>query len=78
MCFLHFIVDGKTITLHTLEKMALANDVLMPTDAELTVPQEITLSTPWFKAVAVYMNRNCEAEIKASSGIYLYFILFFA
>lgn len=36
----------------------------MPSDEELTVPQEITLSTPWLKAVGVYMARSCEDEIK--------------
>uniref|UniRef100_A0A914E265 NADH dehydrogenase [ubiquinone] 1 alpha subcomplex subunit 8 n=2 Tax=Acrobeloides nanus TaxID=290746 RepID=A0A914E265_9BILA len=36
----------------------------MPSDEDLTVPQEITLSTPWFKAVAAYMNKACEEEIK--------------
>ena len=44
--------------------MALTNDVKMPSDEELTVPQEITLSTPWLKAVAVYMSRNCEDYVK--------------
>uniref|UniRef100_A0A7E4V1T1 NADH dehydrogenase [ubiquinone] 1 alpha subcomplex subunit 8 n=1 Tax=Panagrellus redivivus TaxID=6233 RepID=A0A7E4V1T1_PANRE len=44
--------------------MALTNDVKLPTDAELTVPHEITLSTPWLKAVGPYMARNCESEIK--------------
>lgn len=44
--------------------MALTNDIQMPTDEELTVPQEITLSTPWLKAVGVYMARNCENDVK--------------
>ncbi|GMR39957.1 hypothetical protein PMAYCL1PPCAC_10152, partial [Pristionchus mayeri] len=44
--------------------MALSNDIKMPTDAELTVPQEITLSTPYLKAVAPYMHVHCENEIK--------------
>ena len=44
--------------------MALTNDIRMPSDDELTVPQEVTLSTPWLKAVAPYMARTCENEIK--------------
>lgn len=44
--------------------MALTNDIQMPSDEELTVPQEITLSTPYFKAVAAHMNRVCEDEVK--------------
>uniref|UniRef100_A0AC35TIL4 COX assembly mitochondrial protein n=1 Tax=Rhabditophanes sp. KR3021 TaxID=114890 RepID=A0AC35TIL4_9BILA len=44
--------------------MSITNTLKLPTDEELTVPQEITLSTPWFKAVAPYMARSCEAEIK--------------
>lgn len=36
----------------------------MPSDEELTVPQDITLSTPWLKAVGPYMARHCEDEIK--------------
>ncbi|TKR65025.1 hypothetical protein L596_025489 [Steinernema carpocapsae] len=44
--------------------MALSNDIKMPTDEELTVPQEITLSTPYFKAAAPYMHRACEDEIR--------------
>lgn len=44
--------------------MVISNDVILPTEAELTVPQEITLSTPWMKAVAPYMARTCEQEIK--------------
>ncbi|KAK6036037.1 hypothetical protein COOONC_01202 [Cooperia oncophora] len=43
--------------------MALTKDVKMPNDEELTVPQEITLSTPWLKAVAPYMAMHCENEI---------------
>ncbi|KAL6725464.1 hypothetical protein Aduo_007514 [Ancylostoma duodenale] len=43
--------------------MALTKDVKLPSDAELTVPQEITLSTPWFKAVAPYMAKHCEQQI---------------
>jgi len=44
--------------------MVLTNDVYLPSIEELTVPQEITLSTPWLKAVAAYMHVNCENEIK--------------
>ncbi|KAF8360826.1 hypothetical protein PRIPAC_87749 [Pristionchus pacificus] len=44
--------------------MALTRDVKMPSDAELTVPQEITISTPYLKAVGPYMHMHCEAEIK--------------
>lgn len=44
--------------------MVLTNDVPLPTNEELTVDQEITLSTPWFKAVAAYMNVSCEKEVK--------------
>lgn len=43
--------------------MALTNDLKLPNDDELTVPQEITLSTPWLKAVAPYMAKHCEQEI---------------
>lgn len=46
--------------------MALTNDLKLPSDEDLTVPQEITLSTPWFKAVAAYMNKACEEEIKVN------------
>lgn len=45
-------------------KMTVTNDTYLPSDEELNVPQEITLSTPWFKAVAPYMARTCEDEIK--------------
>ncbi|MFH4979472.1 hypothetical protein AB6A40_006181 [Gnathostoma spinigerum] len=44
--------------------MALTNDTPMPTDEELTVPQEITLSTPYLKAVVPYMHVACEEEIR--------------
>lgn len=44
--------------------MVITNDVVLPTDAELTVPQEITLSTPWLKAVAPYMAFKCEDIVK--------------
>ncbi|VDO20531.1 unnamed protein product [Haemonchus placei] len=43
--------------------MVLTKDLNLPTDEELTVPQEITLSTPWFKAVAPYMAKHCEEII---------------
>ncbi|OZC08704.1 hypothetical protein X798_04252 [Onchocerca flexuosa] len=36
----------------------------MPSDEELTVPHEITLSTPYFKAVIPYMHKACEKEVK--------------
>ncbi|VDO37564.1 unnamed protein product [Brugia timori] len=36
----------------------------MPSDEELIVPHEITLSTPYFKAVIPYMHRACEREVK--------------
>ncbi|CAJ0580923.1 unnamed protein product, partial [Mesorhabditis spiculigera] len=35
----------------------------LPSDEELTVSQEITLSTPWLKAVAPYMAKSCEKTI---------------
>uniref|UniRef100_A0A0N5AAQ2 NADH dehydrogenase [ubiquinone] 1 alpha subcomplex subunit 8 n=1 Tax=Syphacia muris TaxID=451379 RepID=A0A0N5AAQ2_9BILA len=44
--------------------MSITNDTPLPTDEELTVPQEITLSTPYLKAVAPYMHMACENEIK--------------
>lgn len=44
--------------------MTITNDTPMPTNEEISVSQEITLSTPWFKAVAPYMARTCEDEIK--------------
>jgi hypothetical protein len=43
--------------------MAVTNETAMPSDAELTV-QEIALSTPYLKAVAVYMHRACEDKIR--------------
>ncbi|KJH46423.1 hypothetical protein DICVIV_07497 [Dictyocaulus viviparus] len=43
--------------------MAMSHDVILPSDEELTVPQEITLSTPWLKAVAPYMAKHCENVI---------------
>jgi hypothetical protein len=51
--------------------MAVTNDMKLPSDAELTV-QEITLSTPYMKAVAVYMHRACEHSIR----VLPYFIVF--
>ncbi|KAI6241732.1 hypothetical protein M3Y99_00336000 [Aphelenchoides fujianensis] len=44
--------------------MVLPKNVQLPSDVDLTVPQEITLSTPWLKAVAPYMARTCEPQIK--------------
>uniref|UniRef100_A0A0N4ZSH4 NADH dehydrogenase [ubiquinone] 1 alpha subcomplex subunit 8 n=1 Tax=Parastrongyloides trichosuri TaxID=131310 RepID=A0A0N4ZSH4_PARTI len=44
--------------------MAITNTIKLPTDEELRVDQEITLSTPWMKAVAPYMARQCEPQIK--------------
>ncbi|KAE9553617.1 hypothetical protein FO519_003162 [Halicephalobus sp. NKZ332] len=44
--------------------MSITNDTPMPSDEELTVSQDITLSTPWLKAVGPYMARTCENEIK--------------
>lgn len=44
--------------------MVVTKDMPMPSDAELTVPQEITLSTPYFKAVVAYMGVECENEMK--------------
>uniref|UniRef100_A0A915BUU9 COX assembly mitochondrial protein n=1 Tax=Parascaris univalens TaxID=6257 RepID=A0A915BUU9_PARUN len=44
--------------------MALTNDTPMPDDSELVVPHEIKLSTPYLKAVAPYMHRACEEEIR--------------
>uniref|UniRef100_A0A915LQM1 Uncharacterized protein n=1 Tax=Meloidogyne javanica TaxID=6303 RepID=A0A915LQM1_MELJA len=35
----------------------------LPSDSELVVPQELTLSTPWLKAVVVYMGAKCEKEM---------------
>lgn len=46
--------------------MVITNDTWLPSEAELSVPQEITLSAPYFKAVSVYMHRNCEDAIKVS------------
>ncbi|CAI5446022.1 unnamed protein product [Caenorhabditis angaria] len=43
-------------------RMALTKDLKLPSNEELTVPQEITLSTPWLKAVAPYMAKHCEKE----------------
>ncbi|EYB91721.1 hypothetical protein Y032_0203g1857 [Ancylostoma ceylanicum] len=57
MEFLPLILSEEVIT------MALTKDVKLPSDAELAVPQEITLSTPWFKAVAPYMAKHCEQQI---------------
>ncbi|CAB3403144.1 unnamed protein product [Caenorhabditis bovis] len=42
--------------------MALTKDLHLPSDNELTVEQEINLSTPWLKAVAPYMAKHCEKE----------------
>ncbi|CAO4370329.1 unnamed protein product [Caenorhabditis nigoni] len=42
--------------------MSLTKDTHLPSDEELTVPQEISLSTPWLKAVAPYMAKHCEKE----------------
>ncbi|KAI6225309.1 hypothetical protein M3Y99_01352100 [Aphelenchoides fujianensis] len=43
--------------------MVLPKDVQLPSDAELTVPQESTLSTPWLKTVASsYCRRRKELE----------------
>ena len=39
--------------------------VSLPPDVDLVVPQEITLSTPWMKAIAVYMGSSCEKEMNA-------------
>ncbi|VDN04309.1 unnamed protein product [Thelazia callipaeda] len=38
--------------------------IQLPSDEELTVPHEITLSTPYFKAVIPFMHRACEREVK--------------
>uniref|UniRef100_A0A1I7XT53 Homeobox protein cut-like n=1 Tax=Heterorhabditis bacteriophora TaxID=37862 RepID=A0A1I7XT53_HETBA len=43
--------------------MALTKDIALPSEKELSVPQEITLSTPWLKSVAPYMAKHCEREI---------------
>ncbi|CAI4229837.1 unnamed protein product [Auanema sp. JU1783] len=43
--------------------MALTKDIKLPTEEELSVSQEITLSTPWLKSVAPYMAKNCETQI---------------
>lgn len=34
--------------------------------------KEITLSTPWLKAVAPYMAKNCEKEINVSLLYFLF------
>ncbi|KAL3098091.1 hypothetical protein niasHT_027636 [Heterodera trifolii] len=44
--------------------MTLRNDTPMPPDEELLVPHEISLSSPWLRAVAVYMGIACEKEAK--------------
>uniref|UniRef100_A0A0K0DSK8 NADH dehydrogenase [ubiquinone] 1 alpha subcomplex subunit 8 n=1 Tax=Strongyloides stercoralis TaxID=6248 RepID=A0A0K0DSK8_STRER len=44
--------------------MSITNDTKLPSEEELKVDQEITLSTPWMKAVAPYMARACEFEVK--------------
>lgn len=44
--------------------MVITNEMVLPTDEELTVSQEITLSTPWLKAVAPYMAFKCEDVVK--------------
>ncbi|CEF65255.1 NADH dehydrogenase [ubiquinone] 1 alpha subcomplex subunit 8 [Strongyloides ratti] len=44
--------------------MTITNEIKLPSDEELKVDQEITLSTPWMKAVAPYMARACEQEAK--------------
>lgn len=46
--------------------MALTKSTPMPSDEELRVPQEITLSTPYLKAVIPYMAFKCEEPIKVS------------
>ena len=38
----------------------------LPPDSELVVPQELTLSTPWLKAVIMYMGVKCEKEMNVS------------
>jgi len=38
----------------------------LPPDSELVVPQELTLSTPWLKAIVVYMGAKCEKEMNVS------------
>ncbi|CAD6188335.1 unnamed protein product [Caenorhabditis auriculariae] len=42
--------------------MVISKDVHLPSESDLTVDQEITLSTPWLKAVAPYMAKHCEKE----------------
>ncbi|CAJ0581471.1 unnamed protein product, partial [Mesorhabditis spiculigera] len=43
--------------------MAITPQTALPSDQELSVDQEITLSTPWLKAVAPYMAKSCERTI---------------
>lgn len=46
--------------------MAMTKDIDLPSYEDLKVPQEITLSTTYFKAVAPYMHYKCEEQIKVS------------
>jgi hypothetical protein len=49
--------------------MAATEDLELPSNVELIIPQEITLSSPWLKAIAIYMGVNCEREMNVG---YLY------
>ncbi|CAD5215472.1 unnamed protein product [Bursaphelenchus okinawaensis] len=44
--------------------MVITKDTALPSYEELTVPQEITLSSPYLKAVIPYMAYSCQDETK--------------
>lgn len=54
--------------------MVLTNDVYLPTEEELTVP-EVNLSGPALRAGAFHMGKACEAEnnvsIRSTGGQYI-------
>lgn len=53
--------------------MTASDNTELPLDVELDVPQELTLSTPWLKAVVVYMGTRCEKEMNVSFFKFLLF-----
>lgn len=59
----HSIID---VSCRVASPMSLTRDTHLPSDEELTVPQELVLSTPWLKAVAPYMGKHCEKEANVS------------
>ncbi|CAD5221438.1 unnamed protein product [Bursaphelenchus xylophilus] len=44
--------------------MSITKETKLPSDEELTVPQEINISSTYLKAVAPYMAYRCEEKIK--------------